>query len=66
MKKLLWTIVLVLAVGGLWYTFQDKTPAVEEVAEEQVDTLTISEKTELAEIATDSVAEEAAPADSVK
>lgn len=63
MKKLLWTIVLVMAVGGLWYSYQDKTPAAEApAAESVVDTLTISEKTELAEISMDSVAE---PADSV-
>ena len=58
MKKVLWIIVLVLAVGGLWYTFQDKTPAVEPVVEE-VDTLTISEKTELAEITPDSLTQSA-------
>ena len=35
MKKLLWTIVLVMAVGGLWYSYQDKTPAAEAPAAEE-------------------------------
>lgn len=63
MKKFLWIIVLVMAVGGLWYSFQDKTPAVEIQPEtEVVDSLKISEKKEIAEINGDSLA---TPSDSV-